>query len=233
MSDKPPSPMPNRSILLCLTLITCWSIAHPLSAQTDPAIWTKNPAVARFKKEMDVVDIYIREERTSAKSDATGGVVWGRNVARRLRTVDVSQLPPDLKAAYSGMVTILAREIEVFKGWPEKRLDVSNYAVRMSNTKAEWFHPTYLAVNAIRKDVLPYVFQLEELSKKYGFIAPDITWDTDQKVVAEARALYLVSREAGSQASTPPARSALLPRAAPAAAQSPARCRGRARSTRL
>lgn len=148
---------------LTRTLIT--AIAVTLTAlcplRADEALDT-------FKKEMEGVEAYVKEQEAALQGNPMAGIAMIRNIIAKVRLVKTDGLPADLKAAYGDFVKVLAKMGDLFVGWPEKADEMQAFIVKKATEDPKFMESFGGKMEELEKEMGPVTAKLDELGKKYG-----------------------------------------------------------------
>src|SRR5688500_7562918 len=109
--------------LIIVALAVALTSLQPLRAQDNAALET-------FKKEMQGIEAYTKEQEAAIKENPMGGIAMIRNIVTKLKSVKTEGLPADLKEGYGEFVVIISKMGDLFVGWPEKADEMQAFIVK-------------------------------------------------------------------------------------------------------
>jgi hypothetical protein len=149
--------------LIIVALAVALTSLQPLRAQEDKA------ALEVFKKEMQSIEAYTKEQEAAIKENPMGGIAMIRNIVTKLKGVKTEGLPADLKEGYGEFVVIISKMGDLFVGWPEKAEEMQAFIVKKMGDDPKFMDTFGEKMAALEKEMEPAIKKLDGLGKKYGF----------------------------------------------------------------
>ena len=148
-------------------LLTAVAVAFtailPVSAQeADKA------ALDAFKKEMQAIETFSKEEEAKLKDNPMGGIAMIRGIVGKVQAVKTDGLPADLKTTYGDFSRVLGKMGEMFKEWPAKVEDIQAYVEKKAKEDPKFMEDFGSKMEALETEMNPITAKLDELGKKYG-----------------------------------------------------------------
>jgi hypothetical protein len=148
------------------TLIIALAVAL---TSLQPGILRADAALDAFKKDMEALEAYTKEQEAAAKTNPMAGIAMIRNIVAKLKAVKTEGLPADLKAGYGEFVAVIAKMGDLFAGWPDKAEDMQTFIVKKMGEDPKFMEVFGEKMAGLEKEMQPAIAKLSELGKKYGF----------------------------------------------------------------
>lgn len=121
-----------------------------------------------FKKEVQAIETFTKEQEAGLKDNPMGGIVMIRKIVTKVKAVKTEGLPADLKEAYANFTNVLAKMGELFTDWPEKPEEVLAFVTKRSAEDPEFMKRFGEKMAALEMEMKPVTESLDAVSAKYG-----------------------------------------------------------------
>ncbi len=125
-------------------------------------------ALDGFKKEMEALEAYTKQQEAALKENPMGGIAMIRNMIGKIKAVKTDGLPDDLKAGFGDFVTAISKVGDIFKDWPEKPEEMMAFVQKKAAEDPKFMEAFGEKMAGIEKEMQPAIEKLDALGKKYG-----------------------------------------------------------------
>lgn len=125
-------------------------------------------ALDNFKKEMEALEAYTKQQEAALKENPMGGIAMIRNMISKIKAVKTDGLPDDLKAGFGDFVTAISKVGDIFKDWPEKPEEMMAFIQKKATDDPKFMEAFGEKMAGIEQEMKPAIEKLDALGKKYG-----------------------------------------------------------------
>jgi|GEM_PF-941675 len=125
-------------------------------------------ALDNFKKEMEALEAYTKQQEAALKENPMGGIAMIRNMIIKIKAVKTDGLPDDLKAGFGDFVTAISKVGDIFKDWPEKPEEMMAFIQKKATDDPKFMEAFGEKMAGIEQEMKPAIEKLDALGKKYG-----------------------------------------------------------------
>jgi len=125
-------------------------------------------ALDTFKKEMETLEAYTKQQEAALKENPMGGIAMIRNMVGKIKAIKTDGLPEDLKQGFSEFVVAISKVGDIFKDWPEKPDDMLAFVQKKATDDPKFMEAFGEKMAGIEKEMQPAIEKLDALGKKYG-----------------------------------------------------------------